>query len=92
MVQPNMPMQHYATSANTPGSTQQLTAIARQGSGSGSHAPHIVKIKRPASRDHMASQAVQMNAGNSGRYQEGAGSNNASQPSGLPQMPQQVIQ
>ena len=32
----------------------------------------------------MASQAVQMNAGNSGRYQEGAGSNNASQPSGLP--------
>ena len=85
MVQPNVPMQHYATSGTslTPASAQQV-AIARQGSAAGSaHAPHIVKInKRPASRDHMSTQNTHTG---SQAYLNNAGG--SQQTTGLPQMP-----
>ena len=64
LVQPNMPMQHYATSGGSgvtgSSATGSQVPNVRTGSTQGSSAHHIIKIKRPASRDHMASQAVQM--------------------------------
>jgi len=78
-VQPNMPMQHYATSSSaTGGSSAQQ---ARQSSGAGAHAPHIVKIKRPASRDHMVASAANLGGSSSAANYPGV---NGASSSGLP--------